>query len=166
MNEQYKVAQFHEAFGHPVATEPTPFSQDRGELRYKMIEEELDEFGSALNTDDLVEQYDALIDIIYLAMGGLVEIGLPLGPGFDIVQKSNMSKLGADGKPIISRGFELDGLPEGKIMKGPDYKRPNLKTVVEAFQSIAEFRKEYYGDSNYSESFKPSELYLEGPQND
>ena len=127
-DEQIKVAEFHQKFKHPVNVgRPKPLSTTRGELRYRMIEEELDEFGSALNTDDLVEQYDALLDLAYLAIGGIVELGLNFSDGFDEVHRSNMSKKGIG--------------PTGKIEKGDKYFKPNLKRIVDNAIELSDWNK-------------------------
>lgn len=142
VNPQMMVKEFHQKFGHPVGKVPGPLTDDQKELRLALIQEELDELTEALWDDDLVESYDACLDILYVVYGTLVALGLDAAPGFAEVQASNMSKLGVDGQPIISRGMDEDGYPAGKIMKGPGYFKPDLKAVVK--QQIQE-AKEVYG---------------------
>lgn len=123
------VREFHEAFGAPVADKPYLIPEDRSALRIKLIQEELDEFEVAVTKGDIVEIADALTDLLVVVHGSLVEYGFDDEPLFQEVQDSNMSKLGADGKPIISDG--TDGFPLGKILKGPNYFKPNLSKIVQ-----------------------------------
>lgn len=127
---QEQVQKFHEVMGQPVGDYPQMLLPERKDLRLKLIKEELKELEEAFEKDDLTEAYDACLDILYVTMGTLVELGLDAEPGFDQVQESNMSKLGADDKPIHSRGEELDGFPKGKVLKGPNYFKPNLRNEV------------------------------------
>ena len=87
-----------------------------------MIEEELQELQEAIKQEDLLEVADALTDILYVTYGAGHAFGIDLDNCFDEVQKSNMSKLGADGKPIYNQS--------GKVMKGPKYFKPNLKQFL------------------------------------
>jgi predicted HAD superfamily Cof-like phosphohydrolase len=103
---QSQVRQFHEAFGHPVADSPKVMTEERRGKRYNWMKEELDEFKSA---NKLVDQADAIADIIYLAVGTAVELGIDIERIVDIVHQANMNKLGPDGKPIYK--------PDGKIAK-------------------------------------------------
>lgn len=131
MNDMFKdVKKFHETYGQPAPMLPQALPEDRKQLRLGLIAEELQELEEALDNNDAVETYDAAIDILYVTMGLLVEMGLDPQGGWDEVQSSNMSKLGADGQPIKSRGMALDGYPEGKVLKGPNYFKPNLKLVL------------------------------------
>lgn len=130
---QHGVRTFHETYGAPVGTDgPQPLSEDRVELRIGLIREEFeDELIPALEKGDLVESVDAAIDILYVTLGLLVEMGVDAEPIFAEVQDSNMSKLGEDGLPIISRGMELDGFPAGKVLKGPGYFKPAIALRLE-----------------------------------
>lgn len=131
MNEMFENVQaFHMTYGQPAEITPRALPQDRVQLRLDLILEELVELEEALLKGDVVETYDASIDILYVTHGVLVETGMMPGPGFREVQRSNMSKLGADGKPIKSRGMELDGFPAGKVLKGPGYFKPDLRRVL------------------------------------
>ena len=91
-------------------------------LRYNLIKEELDEFKQALDNNDLLEVADALTDILYVTYGAGHAFGVNLDKCFDEVQRSNMSKLGGDGKPIYNE--------HGKVMKGPKYFQPDLSKFI------------------------------------
>lgn len=115
VNKQYEmVRDFQRKFGQPAADKPTVLSEDRRSERYDYMEEELTEFLFA-KTD--VDQADAMIDLIYLAIGTLVELGVKPEKLFEIVHNANMSKLWPDGKVHTN--------PEnGKIIKPPTFVRP------------------------------------------
>lgn len=130
MTMQDDVETFHSTYGQPVAHSPQALPMDRVDLRLGLIKEEYLELEEALLKGDPVESYDAAIDILYVTYGLLVEMGMKAQPGFTEVQRSNMSKLGADGLPIKSRGMEFDGFPEGKVLKGPNYFKPDLRRVL------------------------------------
>jgi predicted HAD superfamily Cof-like phosphohydrolase len=102
----------------------TPIIPDRAitELRLALIEEEVDELREALRKNDLVEVADALTDILYVVYGAGLSFGIDLDACFLEVHESNMSKLGADGKPIYRS--------DGKVLKGLNYFRPELATVL------------------------------------
>ncbi len=116
------VKKFMETFGQEVKTKPE-FPNDKiVRLRYDLIKEELDEFKQALKDKDLKEVADSLTDILYVTYGAGHAFGINLDKCFDEVQKSNMSKLGEDGKPIYNE--------DGKVMKGPKYFQPDLSKFV------------------------------------
>ena len=92
------------------------------DLRISLIKEELDEFQEALNEKNLVEVADALTDLLYVTYGAGHAFGIDLDKCFAEVQRSNMSKLGDDGKPIYNE--------QGKVMKGSRYYKPNLKQFI------------------------------------
>ena len=118
MSNFRKVGIFMKTFGQEVKIEPS-FSTDKiNKLRFDLIREELDELKEALDKKDLVEVADALTDILYVTYGAGHAFGIDLDKCFDEVQKSNMSKLGKDNKPIYNE--------HGKVMKGPDYFKPDL----------------------------------------
>ena len=117
-----KVKNFMETFGQDVKSSPSFSSPKINELRYNLIKEELDEFKQALDNNDLLEVADALTDILYVTYGAGHAFGINLDDCFEEVQKSNMSKLGNDGKPIYNEN--------GKVMKGPNYFKPNLKKII------------------------------------
>ena len=117
-----KVGLFMKTFGQEVKTK-AGFSSDKiNKLRIDLIEEELEELRDAINKKDLKETVDALTDILYVAYGAGHAFGVNLDKCFEEVQNSNMSKLGADGKPIYNEN--------GKVMKGPNYFKPNLNQFL------------------------------------
>ncbi|MBL7954864.1 MAG: nucleoside triphosphate pyrophosphohydrolase family protein [Flavobacteriales bacterium] len=120
------VRRFHDAFGISNATEPTGAIGDRDALlRYKLIREENEEYLEAALKGDLVEVADALGDILYILCGTLLKHGLEnkIDEVFREIQRSNMSKLGADGKPIYRE--------DGKVMKGPHYFKPGIASILD-----------------------------------
>ena len=127
---QAQVLEFQRAMGLPVGHVARLVPEDQKAVRHELIREELEEFLEALETDDMVEQADALIDILYVAFGGLVVMGIDAEPLFDEVHRSNMSKFGEDGKPIIAGPNDPDGIFEGRVKKGPNYFKPNLKSLL------------------------------------
>ena len=122
MSNFSKVGIFMKTFGQEVKLDPS-FSTDKiNQLRLKLIKEELQELLEAMKKKDLLEVADALTDILYVTYGTGHAFGINLDKCFDEVQTSNMSKLGEDGKPIYNE--------HGKVMKGPNYFKPNLKKFV------------------------------------
>ena len=117
-----KVGTFMKTFGQEVKTKPS-FSTDKiNKLRLDLIEEELTELKEAMNNNDLLEVADALTDILYVTYGAGHAFGINLDKCFDEVQNSNMSKLDENGKPIYNE--------HGKVMKGPNYFKPDLSKFV------------------------------------
>ena len=116
------VKKFMEVFGQEVKTKAEYPSEKIADLRYSLIKEELDEFKQALKDRDLKEIADALTDILYVTYGAGHAFGIDLDKCFEEVQRSNMSKLGEDGKPIYNE--------KGKVMKGPKYFQPDLSKFV------------------------------------
>ncbi len=112
------VKKFMETFGQEVKLKAEFPSDKIVKLRYELIKEELDEFEMALKDKNLKEVADSLTDILYVTYGAGHAFGIDLDKCFDEVQRSNMSKLGSDGKPIYNEN--------GKVMKGPKYFEPNL----------------------------------------
>lgn len=94
-------------------------------LRYKLMREENEEYLDAANANDLVEVADALGDMLYILCGTIIEHGLQhkIEDVFNEIQRSNMSKLGADGEPIYRE--------DGKVLKGPNYFKPNIESILE-----------------------------------
>ena len=128
---QSKVRQFQAAMGQPVKLWPEALPADRVPVRIELIREEFeDELMPALETGDLVETVDACIDLMYGVLGLMVEIGVNAEPLFNEVHASNMSKLGADGKPIIAGPNDPDGIFEGWVKKGPNYFRPDISAMI------------------------------------
>ena len=117
-----KVKTFMQTFGQEVKSQPTLSTDKVNKLRYDLIKEELDEFKDALDNKDLLEVADALTDILYVTYGAGHAFGIDLDKCFDEVQKSNMSKLGPDEKPIYNES--------GKVMKGPNYFKPDLNRFL------------------------------------
>ena len=119
-----QTADFHRLFNHPILETPTIPDKKRCELRVELISEELKELKEAIANDDLVEVADALCDIQYVLSGAVHEFGMSdkFVRLFNEVQRSNMSKLGEDGKPIYNE--------HGKVMKGPNYFKPNLSKFI------------------------------------
>ena len=117
-----KVKTFMETFGQEVLDKPQFPDVDVVALRYELIKEELEELFEAMGEKDLVEVADALTDILYVTYGAGHAFGIDLDACFDEVQRSNMSKLGADGKPMYRE--------DGKILKGPNYSEPDLTKFV------------------------------------
>ena len=113
-----KVGLFMKTFGQEVKTKPSLSNDKINQLRISLINEELEEFKMAINNNDLKEAVDALTDILYVTYGAGHAFGVNLDKCFDEVQRSNMSKLGEDGKPIYN--------DSGKVMKGPNYFKPDL----------------------------------------
>ena len=116
------VKKFMEVFGQEVKTKAEFPSEKIIKLRYNLIKEELDEFEEALKDRDLKEVADALTDILYVTYGAGHAFGIDLDKCFDEVQRSNMSKLDENGKPIYN--------DSGKVMKGPNYFKPDLSKFV------------------------------------
>ena len=117
------VKKFMETFGQIVRTKPQFPDEKTMQLRYDLIQEELDELKQGMKTKNLKEIADALTDILYVTYGAGFAYGIDLDKCFKEVQRANMSKLGIDGKPIFNE--------KGKVMKGPNYLEPNLKQFVE-----------------------------------
>tara|TARA_B100001989_G_C24448099_1_gene417509 strand:- start:106 stop:477 length:372 start_codon:yes stop_codon:yes gene_type:complete len=122
MSNFENVKKFMITFGQEVKEKAGFPSHKISELRYELISEELDELREAINKKDIKEVADALTDILYVTYGAGHAFGINLDKCFQEVQKSNMSKLGPDGKPIFNE--------KGKVMKGPKYFKPNLNKFV------------------------------------
>ena len=122
MSNFNKVGTFMKTFGQEVKTKPS-FSSDKiNKLRIELIKEELDELKEAMDNNDLLEVADALTDILYVTYGAGHAFGIDLDKCFDEVQNSNMSKLSENGEPIYNES--------GKVMKGPNYFKPDLTKFV------------------------------------
>lgn len=119
------VQEFHETYGLPVLKNPDISDEKTNALRINLLAEELDELKEALEQGDLIETLDALIDLQYVLDGAFLSFGLQhvKEAAFDEVHRSNMSKLGADGKPIRRE-------PDGKVLKGPDYFKPDIVQFI------------------------------------
>ncbi len=117
-----KVGKFMETFGQEVKSKSSLSSEKINNLRVSLIEEELEELKQAIREKNLLEVADALTDLLYVTYGAGHAFGINLDKCFNEVQKSNMSKLGLDGKPIYS--------DKGKVLKGPKYFKPNLSNFL------------------------------------
>src|SRR5688572_23166660 len=120
-----KVAEFHDAFNVGNNYVPTIISKEETLLRYTLMREENEEYLEAANNGDLIEVADALGDQLYILLGTILRHGLQdkIGEVFDEIQRSNMSKLDENGKPIFRE--------DGKVMKSSLYFRPDIKKVLE-----------------------------------
>ena len=122
MSNFERVKKFMETFGQEVK-QKAEFPNDKIiTLRYDLIKEELEELRIAMEKKDIKEVADALTDILYVTYGAGHAFGINLDRCFEEVQSSNMSKLGEDGRPIYN--------DKGKVMKGPNYFKPNLNKFV------------------------------------
>ena len=117
-----KVGIFMKTFGQEVKNQPAFSSEKINNLRYDLIKEELAELKDAMEKKDLLEVADALTDILYVTYGAGHAFGIDLDKCFEEVQNSNMSKLDESGKPIYNES--------GKVMKGPNYFKPDLSKFV------------------------------------
>lgn len=120
------VTQFHNAFGLGVSEQPLASLGDaKNKLRFELMKEENEEYLEAAKNNDLVEVADALGDMLYILCGTIIEHGMQhkIEEVFDEIQRSNMSKLGADGKPIYRE--------DGKVLKGPNYFKPNIREILD-----------------------------------
>ncbi|PWG06816.1 pyrophosphohydrolase domain-containing protein [Polaribacter aquimarinus] len=125
-NKIAAVHAFHTAFKLNIQDVPTvDISEERKQLRFELMKEENEEYLEAANNNDLVEVADALGDMLYILCGTIIEHGMQdkIEEVFNEIQQSNMSKLGEDGKPIYRE--------DGKVLKGPNYFKPNIKKVLE-----------------------------------
>lgn len=137
------VVEFHEAFGAPVAWSPTVPNFERRKLRVSLLLEEVLEFAEASGVEvlgrpevcadplpemNLISAADALADIRYVTDGAALEWGIPLEKCLREVHRSNMSKLGEDGKPLLRA--------DGKILKGPNFTLPDLEAILELYKGV------------------------------
>ncbi len=117
-----KVGSFMKTFGQEVKSRPSLSTDKINNLRLSLIKEELEELNDAMKKKNLLEIADALTDILYVTYGAGHAFGINLDRCFDEVQRSNMSKLGADNKPFYNEN--------GKVMKGPSYFKPDLSKFI------------------------------------
>ncbi|WP_424494810.1 hypothetical protein [Salinimicrobium sp. GXAS 041] len=119
------VKEFHSAFGLGIKDKPTGnLGNAKNLLRFELMKEENEEYLEAANAGDVVEVADALGDMLYILCGTIIEHGMQdkIEEVFEEIQKSNMSKLGADGKPVYRK--------DGKVLKGPNFLAPNIKAIL------------------------------------
>ncbi|MFD2828729.1 nucleoside triphosphate pyrophosphohydrolase family protein [Leeuwenhoekiella polynyae] len=120
------VTEFHNAFGLGINEAPkADLGEQKNLLRFNLMKEENEEYLEAATNNDLTEVADALGDMLYILCGTILEHGMQykIEEVFDEIQRSNMSKLGADGKPIYRK--------DGKVLKGPSYFKPNIKEILD-----------------------------------
>jgi predicted HAD superfamily Cof-like phosphohydrolase len=128
MKDKIKAVQeFHEAFKIGYRTRlKADLGIAKNTLRFDLMKEENEEYLEAANNNDMIEVADALGDMLYILCGTIIEHGMQhkLEAVFEEIQRSNMSKLGADGQPIYRE--------DGKVLKGPNYFKPNIKQILES----------------------------------
>ena len=117
-----KVGDFMEAFNQEVLYVPTLPDFNLAALRLDLIEEEVQELRDGLGNQDLLEVADALTDILYVVYGAGHAFGIDLDDCFHEVHRSNMTKLGDDGRPLYRE--------DGKVMKGPNYEEPDFDQFI------------------------------------
>jgi len=126
-NKLNAVEEFHNAFGLGVSQElQADLGDAKNMLRFNLMDEENKEYLEAAANNDMVEVADALGDMLYILCGTILEHGMQykIEEVFNEIQRSNMSKLGADGKPIYRE--------DGKVLKGPNYFKPNIHLILES----------------------------------
>ncbi len=124
-NKIAAVSEFHKAFGLGMKETPTAdLGIKKNLLRYELMREENEEYLEAANNNDLVEVADALGDMLYILCGTIIEHGMQykIEEVFNEIQRSNMSKLGENGKPIYRE--------DGKVLKGPNYFKPKIQEIL------------------------------------
>lgn len=117
-----KVLAWHRAFSVPIRTKPSFPSKDRRKLRIELIDEEFKELKRAIRDHDIIEVADGLADILYVTYGAAAEFGIDIDEVFAEVHRSNMSKLGKDGKPVLRE--------DGKVLKGPNFRPPDIPAIL------------------------------------
>jgi predicted HAD superfamily Cof-like phosphohydrolase len=122
MSNFQSVKKFMQIFSQEVKNKAEFPNEKIVKLRSDLIKEELDELNQAIEDKDIKEVADALADILYVTYGAGHAFGIDLDKCFEEVQRSNMSKLGTDGKPIYNES--------GKVMKGPNYFKPDLSKFL------------------------------------
>ena len=131
------VTQFNNTYKIDIPMKPRLPTGDEKDLTYELIHEELTELNDAMDEDNLIEIADALIDIIYVTAQRAVSLGIPVDALLREVQRSNMSKLGADGEPIFR--------DDGKVIKGPNFSPPDIQGILMDYlypkQSIMDFQE-------------------------
>ncbi|MGA2028713.1 MAG: HAD family hydrolase [Verrucomicrobiota bacterium] len=134
LNDSFeKVKEFHRAFDHRCPDKPTALPEERVQKRYNWMLEELDELRKA---DSIHDQADAVIDLMYFALGTLVEMGVKPEPLFKIVHEANMNKLWPDGKVHYA--------PDGKVIKHPSWRPPEPQLMREIERQIKELNGHHF----------------------
>ena len=124
-NKINAVQLFHESFGLGVSTEmKAHLGEAKNLLRFNLMDEENKEYLEAAANKDLIEVADALGDMLYILCGTILEHGMQhkIDEVFTEIQRSNMRKLGEDGKPIYRE--------DGKVLKGPNYSKPDIAKIL------------------------------------
>ena len=124
-NKLYAVTAFHKAFGLGVNNTPTTeIDESTMNLRFSLMDEENKEYLDAIKNNDMIEVADALGDMLYILCGTIITHGMQdvIDEVFEEIQRSNMSKLGSDGKPIYRE--------DGKVLKGPNYFKPDIAKIL------------------------------------
>jgi len=128
----HEVGHFHKKFGLDSATHngygPRPLTEELIKFRVKFMQEELDEFKDAWDADDITEMADALIDLAYVVLGTAQFMGLPWQALWDEVQRANMEKQKATSSTLGPRGNA-----EWDVVKGPNWKPPDIRGVLERY---------------------------------
>lgn len=125
-----QVREFNRAFGLPVATKPSlaHVTQDQLDMRLSLLQEEVEEFGEAISVRSMVGMADALADIVYVAYGAALTIGIDLDLVLDEVHSSNMTKLDSQGQPIRRS--------DGKVLKSDCYRPPNIAELIDSQSDV------------------------------
>jgi len=137
-----QVKQFHEVYGQKYYKSPMVQSDEICDLRYRLGLEELNEYKEANQNDDPVGIADALTDQLYILLGTILQHGMGdiIEDVFDEVHRSNMSKLDENGNPIYRE--------DGKILKGPNYKKPDIGKIVYSYWEAERSQPEIpFGDA-------------------
>lgn len=129
-NEQEMVREFHRAFNHPVATRPGMLKAERVGNRASWLQEEVDEFVAATS---LEQQVDAVADLMYFALGTMVELGVDAAPVFDLVHRANMTKLWSDGKARFGA--------DGKVQKPAKWVAPEELIAKEIEKQVRQYNQ-------------------------
>jgi|TARA_B110000305_G_C19457587_1_gene651999 predicted HAD superfamily Cof-like phosphohydrolase len=119
------VKKFHQVYKLSFKDNPTSkLDPETIKLRFNLMAEENQEYFEAANNNDLIEVADALGDMLYILCGTIIEHGMQdkIEQVFDEIQRSNMSKLSEDGEPIFRE--------DGKVLKGPNYFKPNILKIL------------------------------------
>ena len=125
MKKQIEAVElFHKTFKAPIGKKPQLIDKERGKLRWELMQEENQEYWEAVYDNDIVEIADALGDMLYILFGTIIEHGMQdkIAEVFDEIQRSNMSKLDENGKPIFRE--------DGKILKGKNYSKPDFSKII------------------------------------
>ena len=124
-NKLFAVTEFHKAFGLGINNRPTiDIDESTMNLRFSLMDEENKEYLDAIKNNDMIEVADALGDMLYILCGTIITHGMQdvIDEVFEEIQRSNMSKLGSDGKPIYRE--------DGKVLKGPNYFKPDIAKIL------------------------------------